>query len=169
MAEISRHIARAHPAILTSILLLSLGGYVLVSTSTVGPPVRVLVLTLPIGVICLWLWAVFAVARASSGGPKHALRDVLFAVPPALDFTAKLAGWSMNNSPAAFVFFASLFVALWFAAQALENADAPGNFASVGRILATALIMYLAPVGVWILHSKIMRVADRTAASPAAA
>jgi type VI protein secretion system component VasK len=63
-----------------------------------------------------------------------------------------------------FAFFVALFVAIWFAAQALENADAPGGHASIGRILGTILLMYFAPIGVWVLRLKIRRVEAKTAA-----
>lgn len=69
---------------------------------------------------------------------------------------AILAGWSMQNSPAALAFFIVFFVALWFAAQALENADALNGQASAGQIVVT-MFMFFALIGVWILRPKIQR------------
>ena len=82
-------------------------------------------------------------------------------MPPVVAFAAGFAGWSTNNSPAAFAIFASLFVGLSRAAKTLENVDATNGNASVGRMLTTALLMYLAPFGVWVLRPKILRVAAR--------
>lgn len=164
MSGISRRTARAHPAILTAVLLISWFLQSVASSMAVPPLARGLLISIPLGAMCFWYWAVFAVARASKPDGKVPQWAWLFAVPPLLVLIVGFAGWSMNNSPAAFVFFVALFVAIWFAAQALENADAPGGPASIGRILGTILLMYFAPIGVWVLRLKIRRVEAKTAA-----
>lgn len=71
----------------------------------------------------------------------------------------------MQNSPAALAFFIVFFVALWFAAQALENADVFNGQASAGQIVVTMFLMFFALLGVWILRPKIERLEARMATS----
>ena len=66
-----------------------------------------------------------------------------------------------GNSPVAFAIFAALFVGLTMSAKTLEKADAPDGNPSVGRMLATFLLMYFAPIGVWVLRSKIIRASEQ--------
>jgi len=59
-------------------------------------------------------------------------------------------------------------VGLSLSAKTLENVDAANGSPSVGRLLATALLMYLAPIGMWMLRPKILRVAARSGGIPVA-
>lgn len=167
--DIAQRVVRWHPVILTLVLLAGLAAQLSVLNSDLPPSARGLLMLFPPGPVCLWLWAVFSVARRASLNAHSAYWEWVFAFPPAISLCAGLAGWSTNNSPAAFAVFLSLFVGLSLSAKTLENVDAPGGSASVGRMLATALLMYFAPIGMWVLHSKILRVAARSNGMPSAA
>ncbi len=119
-------------------------------------------MAVPIGAMCVWWWAVLVVARNGSKPSGPGRWDWVFAIPPLLTLVAGLAGWPTENSPAAFAIFMAIIVALTMSAKTLEKADAPDGDLSVGRMLATFILMYLAPLGVWILRAKILRVAERS-------
>jgi hypothetical protein len=164
MVELSRYVARLHPAVLTVILVVGMVVQIALSGLHIAPLVRGLLTALPIAATCLWCWSIFGVAKAC-GTPGAGLTWAwLFAVPPMIPIIATLAGWPMQNSPAALAFFIVFFVALWLAAQALENADALGGQASAGRIVVTMFLMFFALLGVWILTPKIRRLEARRAA-----
>ena len=163
MTEIARVVARAHPAVLTAVFLVGAFAPMAVPTANLAPPWRGLLMAIAIGVPCLWYWAVFVVAASSRPGVAPPGRQWLFAAPPVWALMTGWAGWSTTNSPAATVFFIVFLIAVGAAAQALENADAPAGHASVGRILATTLLMLLTLIGVWVLWLKIRRVEARSA------
>ena len=166
--DIAQRVVRWHPVILTLVLLAGLLAQLSVSGLDLPPFARGVLMLFPLGPMCLWLWAVFSVARCTSLNAPSGYWEWVFALPPAIALCAGLAGWSTNNSPAAFAVFMSLFVGLSLSAKTLENVDAPGGSASVGRMLATALLMYLAPIGMWVLRPKILRVAARSSGIPSA-
>lgn len=156
-------VVRGHPAILTVALLLCFAAQFGMASATVTPLARGILMAAPIGAMCLWWWATLLVARHGSQQPSSGSWDLLFTIPPLLALMAGLAAWPTDNSPAAFAIFASLFTVLTMAAKGLEKADAPDGNPSVGRMMATFLLMYLAPIGVWVLRSKIVRAAERSA------
>lgn len=160
--KIAQTVARGHPAILTVALLICFAAQLGMAVGTVAPLARGVLMAAPIGVMCLWWWASLVVARNGSNQASSGRWDWLFIMPPLIALISGLAAWSTQNSPAAFAIFASVFVVLTMAAKALEKADAPDGNPSVGRMLATFLLMYLAPIGVWVLRSKIIRVAERS-------
>ena len=159
--DIAQWIARWHPIILTAAFLAGALAQLAFAGVTLPPMARGVLMLTSIGPLCLWLWAVFRVSRRASATAISGRWEWVFAIPPVVAFAAGFAGWSTNNSPAAFAIFASLFVGLSRAAKTLENVDATNGNASVGRMLTTALLMYLAPLGVWVLRPKILRVAAR--------
>ena len=163
MVEISQRIARAHPTFLTILFVAGLVMQMVLSGTTAPPPVRGLVTVLPIAATCLWCWSVFVVSKTARSRAPMPPWTWLFAVPPIIPLVAVLAGWSMNNSPVALLFFVVFFTVLWFAAQALENADALTSHASAGRIAVTMALMFCALIGVWILWPKIRRVEGMSA------
>ncbi len=160
--RIAQRIVRWHPFILTAVLLAGLIAQLSASDLTIPPLARGLLMLTPLGPTCVWLWAVFHVARRASPVAISAHWDWVFAFPPVISLAAGLAGWSTHNSPAASAVFLSLFVGLSLSARTLENVDAANGSASVGRLLATALLMYAAPIGMWVLRPKILRVAERS-------
>lgn len=160
--KIAQRLARGHPAILTIVLLICFATQFVMASETVTPIATGALRAAPIGMMCCWWWAVFVVARASVQQTSSGRWDWLFLMPSLLAFIAGIADWPTVNSPAAFAIFAALFVALTMSAKALEKADALDGNPSVGRILATFLLMYFGVIGVWVLRSKISRVADRT-------
>ena len=157
MFRIARQVARGHPAVLTLVLIVLFAAQIVTSSGTMSPLLRGALMAFPLGAMCGWWWAVLVVARDGVGR-----WDWVFVMPPLLALIAGFAGWPTVNSPVAFAIFFAVFVALTMAAKTLEKADAPDGDPSVGRMLATFLLMYLAPLGVWVLHSKIIRVADRS-------
>lgn len=166
--RIAHQLAGWHPIILTAVLLAGLVAQLGASGLTLSPLARGVFTAAPLVVMCVWQWSVFHVSRRISVRASSGYRDWLYALPPAIALVAGTAGWSTNNSPAAFAVFVSLFVGIIQAARTLENVDAANGNASAGRMLATVLLMYLAPFGLWILHPKILRVAARSEAmSPA--
>lgn len=165
MAELPQHVARAHPAVLTAIFVVGGIAQVVLSGASLPPLARGLLTALPIAATCLWCWSVFFVAKASSTTSPPPSWTWLFAVPPIIPIIAVLADWSMNNSPVSLAFFIVFFVVLWFAAQALENADALTDHAPAGRITVTMFFMFFALLGVWILWPKIRRVEARRASA----
>jgi len=160
--KIAQRIARGHPVVLTVVLLICFAVQFAVAVETVTPIARGILMAAPIGAMCLWWWAILVVARNSSGQPGSGRWDWLFAMPPLLALIAGLAAWSTENSPTAYALFALIFILLTMSAKALEKADASNGDPSVGRMLATFLLMYLSPVGVWVLRPKINRVTERT-------
>ena len=166
MIDISRRVARAHPVVLTSVLVVSALAQLTASGLTVSPLVRALLATAPIAAVSFWFAAVFVVANASNGKSYSPFRAWMFAGPPIIAFVAAFAGLPTKNSPASLAFFALWFVVLWLAAQALENADAPGRHAPVGRIAVTMVLMFVSVIGVWALSRKIRRVDARLPSDP---
>ncbi|WP_349311551.1 hypothetical protein [Brevundimonas subvibrioides] len=158
MIDLARRAARAHPAILTSVLAISALAQVIASGTTVSPMVRALLTTVPIASACFWFWSVYVVANATVVTPRAPFWAWMFAAPPVIALVAALADLPTKNSPTSLAFFAVLFVVLWFAAQALENADAANRHAPVGRIVVTLFLMFVSVIGVWILSAKIGRV-----------
>lgn len=161
LTDIARRIARWHPIVLT--LAFVAGAFLEVASLGLTPPplARGVLMLTSIGPLCVWLWAIFHVSRQASSAATSSYSEWVFALPPAVAFAAGVAEWSTHNSPAALAIFLGLFVALSQAAKRLENADAPDGNASVGRMLTTALLMFLAPFGVWVLYPKVLRVAAR--------
>jgi hypothetical protein len=161
--KIARQIACVNPAALTAVLLmLGIAAPVMATSGMATPLVSSALTALLIGAMCTWWWAVLLVARNGLPHPHSGRWDWLFATPPLLVLTAGLANWPTVNSPAALAIFSTIFVVLTMSAKTLEKADAPDGDPSVGRMLATVVLMYVAPVGVWILHAKIKRIADRS-------
>lgn len=167
-SRLSQRLVRLPPVVLTLLMFLPLIAELLARAGVaVGPVIRVAILSVAIGGMCAWLWAVYRVSRSGSGTDIRPFWDWVFVLPFGISLVAGLASWSMNNSSASAVFFLSLFVCLTLAAKALVNANAAKSEASVGRMLVTALLMYLAPLGVWVLRSNILRVASITAPNDA--
>lgn len=164
--DTAQRIARWHPIILTAVFLAGALAQVAYSGVTLPPLARGVLMLTAIGPLCIWLWAVFRVSRRASLTAISSRWEFVFAIPSVAAFAAGVAGWSTHNSPSAFAIFLSLFVALSLAAKTLENVDAANGHASVGRMLTTALLMYLAPFGVWVLHPKILRVAGGVDGTP---
>ena len=160
--DFAKHIARWHPGVLTTLMLVSFVAQMIASGVAVPPVARGVLISLPIGLICGWLWAVFNVSRHASLTPISPYWDSIFAIPPAVALAAGLTGWSTQNSPASFAIFLALFIGLSLAAKTLERVDAANGAPSVGRMLGTAALMYFAPVGVWVLRAKILRVTSRS-------
>ena len=160
--KIARQVARGHPAGLTVVLLVCIAAQFAMTKATVAPLAKGALTAIPIGAMSCWWWAVLVVARNGVRQPSSNRWDWLFVVPPLLALIAGLAGWPTENSPVAFAIFAALFVGLTMSAKTLEKADAPDGNPSVGRMLATFLLMYFAPIGVWVLRSKIIRVSERS-------
>jgi len=158
----ARQIARGHPAVLTFVLIVFFAAQIAARGWTLSPFLKGALTAFPIGAMCGWWWAVLVVARDGVSQPGSGRWDWVFVTPPLLALIAGLAGWPTENSPVAFAIFFAIFVALTMSAKTLEKADAPDGDPSVGRMLATFLLMYLAPLGVWVLRSKIMRVAERS-------
>ena len=163
--DFAQRVVRWHPAILTVVLLAGLLVQLSVSGLTLPPLARGILMLTPLGPMCLWLWAVFYVARRASVTVISGHWDWVFVLPPAIAFAAGIAGWSTNNSPAATMIFLSLFVGLSLSGKTLENVAAADGNAPVGRMLATVLLMYFAPIGIWLLRSKILRVAAQANAT----
>lgn len=161
-AEIAQRVARWHPAILTSAIVFAFLAQGSWSGAALPPVLRGVLVSLPLAATCGWLWAIFQVSRRASLTPLSPYRAWVFAVPPAVAFAAGFENWPTDSSPASAAIFLSLLVGLIWAAQALENVDAANGAAPLGRILGTLLLMFLAPVGVWVLHLKILRVASRS-------
>ena len=154
---LARGIALLHPAALTMIWILC--G---VMPVTADVPAASLVL---IALICGWAWAVYTISTAKAaqdGLPRWT--PWIFLAPPVLAVIAEIASLPTSNSPVALLIFGTLFLGLWRAAQALEYADPQGKPVTVGRILATMLLMFFAIVGFWWLRHRIVRVAGSPAA-----
>lgn len=159
--DFAKQIARWHPGVLTALLLVSVVAQMIASGVALQPVARGALISLPIGVICGWLWAVFNVSRHASRTPISPYWDWIFVIPPAIALAAGLAGWSTQNGPAAFVIFLALFIGLSLAAKTLERGVAINGDPSVGRMLGTAVLMYFAVVGVWALRAKILRLTSQ--------
>jgi hypothetical protein len=166
LSQTAHRIARWHPIILTTILIAGLVVQIGAAGLNPSPLARGVLLLTPLGPICVWLWAIFHVSKLGSEAPVSNQREWIFALPPLIAFAAGVADWSTNNSPAAFAVFLSLFVGISWTAKTLENVDAPTGNVTVGRMLATAILMYLAPIGAWVLRPKILRVAARSQVAP---
>ncbi len=165
LSQTAHRIARWHPIILTTILIAGLFVQMGAAGLHLSPLARGVLLLTPLGPMCVWLWAVFHVSNLGLEAPIANQQGWVFALPPLIAFAAGMAGWSTKNSPAAFAVFLSLFVGISWAAKTLEKVDTPTGNATIGRILATAVLMYLAPIGVWVLRPKILRVAARSQGS----
>jgi len=161
MFQVARQVARGHPAALTVVLLVCFAAQFALTSPTAPPIAKGALMAAPIGVMCCWWWAVLVVARNGVREPGSNRWDWLFVVPPLLALTAGVSGWPTENSPVAFAIFAALFVGLTMSAKTLEKADAPDGNPSVGRMLATFLLMYFAPIGAWVLRSKIIRASEQ--------
>ena len=164
--DVAQRIVRWNPFLLTAVLLAGLIAQFSVPGVEAPPLTRALVMLTALGPMCVWLWAVFCVARRASPIAISGNWDWVFVLPPVISLVAGLSGWSTYNSPAASAIFLSLFVGLSLSAKTLENVDAVNGSASVGRLLATALLLYVAPVGMWVLRAKILRVAARSRGTP---
>ena len=160
--KFARKVARGHPAALTVVLLVCFAAQVALTSSPVSPVAKGALMAAPLGAMCCWWWAVLVVAREGVRESRSNRWDWLFVVPPLLALTAGVAGWPTEDSPVAFAIFAALFVGLTMSAKTLEKADAQDGNPSVGRMLATFLLMYVAPIGVWVLRSKIIRVSKQS-------
>ena len=149
-------IALLHPAILTTAWIL-LG---LISGAALDVPfVRGAFNVLAAGLVCGWSWAIFVVSVARCPMPEPPQwMPWIFLAPPTITLVAAIIGLSTQNSPVALLFIATLFFALWRAAEALETAAKVGSPPSVGRILGTMMLMLFLIAGVWVLRQKIVRV-----------
>lgn len=163
---IAHRIATWHPRVLTTALLLAFLAQAVGSDLSLTTGMRGVLLALPIGAMCAWLWALFHLARRASPDPKSPHWEWVFVIPPAVALAAGLADWSTRNSPAAVTIFLGLFVSLSLAAKTLEKVDAAAGNPSVGRMLGTALLMHFAALGVWVLRPRILRMASRSGRLP---
>lgn len=153
---IAQRIALLHPAILTiAWVLLNL-----VPLAALGRPlVQGAFTALFAGLMCGWSWAVFTVSLAGRPAPEiPQWTPWIFLAPPAITLLAAVIGLPTRNSPVALLFFATLFFALWRAAEALERAASVGTPPTVGRILGTMMLMFFMIAGVWVLRQKVVRV-----------
>lgn len=155
LKEFATRIALLHPAFVTLGLLAGLIIWPLAWISP-DPLIRALGGMPYVGFLCAWSWSVF-LASAGPGDRTALWAQATYIAPPLIIFVAVTAGWSMNNSPAAFAFFGALFFALWLSASAVEKAVAGSARAGVWRVIATTLLMYLAIVGAWVLRERIRR------------
>jgi len=106
--------------------------------------------------LCGWTWAVYVVATLRKTKPSaFDPRRWIFILPPLIGVGGALAGLPLQNSPTAALFFLTLLVMLWSAAQALEEVD--GKTANISRIYKTAMLMFFTPVGAWVLRPKVRR------------
>jgi hypothetical protein len=165
LSQTAHQIARLHPIILTTILIAGLVVQMGTTGLSLSPLARGVLMLTPLGPMCVWLWAIFHVSKLGSVAPVSNQREWVFILPPLIAFAGGLAGWSTHNSPAAFAIFLSLFVGISWTAKTLENVDAPTGKATIGRMIATAILMYFAPIGAWVLRPKILRVAARSQGS----
>jgi hypothetical protein len=162
VVKIARRIVMLHPAIISAAIMIGYAMPLFVQILPLHVLLKGALYVFPFVAMCTWIWAVFHVANRTLPHPRSHHWGWVFAAPPAIIFVAGSAGWSTNNSPSAFAFFISLFVAITLAAKALEKAHDPDGNPSVGRMLGTALLMYFAPVGVFALHGRVLRVASRS-------
>ena len=161
MVKIARRIVLLHPVVVSAAIIIGFAMPAFIQPLPIHFLLKGALSVLAFVTMCGWLWAVFDVANRAQPHPGSHHWGWVFAAPPAITFIAGSAGWSNNNSPSAFAFFISLFVAITLAAKALEKAhDRDGN-PSVGRMLGTALLMYFAPVGVFALRGRILRAASQ--------
>ena len=154
---LARGVALLHPAALT--VIWALCGVVPITASL--PGARLVLISLVSG----WAWAVYTISTAKAaqdGIPRWT--PWIFLAPPLLAVIAEIASLPTSNSPVAVLFFGTLFLGLWRAAQALEYADPQGKPATVGRIIGTMFLMFFAIVGFWWLRHRIVRVAGSPAA-----
>jgi hypothetical protein len=151
-----------HPAIISAAIIIGFATPLFVEPLPLHFLLKGALYVFPFVAMCSWIWAVFDVANRALPRPRSPHWGWLCAAPPAITYVAGSAGWSTNNSPSAFAFFISLFVAITLAAKALEKAHDPDGNPSVGRMLGTALLMYFAPVGVFALRGRVLRVASRS-------
>ena len=158
--DLALRIVRWHPIVLTTLFVTGALAQVAFAETTPPPLVRAILMLIPVGLICVWLWAIYRVASLASATPPRRGWDWIYVVPPIIAVVTGLAGGSLNNTPSAFAMFVSLFVGLSRAAKTLENVSDKNGSAPIGQMLLTALLMYVAPLGVWVLRSKILRVAD---------
>lgn len=153
---IARRIALLHPAILTiAWILLNL-----VPLTALGMPLaQGLFTTVFAGLMCGWSWAIFTASLARRPAPDiPQWTPWIFLAPPAITLVAAVIGLPTRNSPVSLLFFATLFFALWRAAEALERADNVGAPPTIGRILGTMILMIFMIAGVWALRQKVVRV-----------
>jgi hypothetical protein len=158
---LAQRIVGLHPIVLTTVVVAVALAQLVILGSNVSALARGTFMLAFLGPMCIWLWAVFHTAGRASSKVVSSFWEWVFAASPAMAFTAGVAGWSTHNSPAAYAIFLSLFIGLAMAAKTLESADAANGSASIGRMLVTALLMYLFPIGVWVLRPKVLRVAQR--------
>lgn len=161
LLDVAGRILTLHPAVLTSLILV--GFYLPLATQIYAPSgvVRGVLVALPYVAMNAWIWAVFHVSNEALSRSKSIHWGWVFLAPPTVVLAAGSAGWSTDNSPSAFAFFIGLFVSITLAAKALEKAHHASGDPSVGRLLGTALLMYFAPIGLWVLRPRILRVAAR--------
>lgn len=153
---VAQRIALLHPAILTTAWIL----LNLVPLAALGMPVVQGLLTAVFaGLMCGWSWAIFTVSHARRPAPEiPQWTPWIFLAPPAITLVAAVTGLPTQNSPVALLFFATLFFALWRAAEALEKAAKVGTPPTIGRILGTMMLMFFMIAGVWVLRQKVVRV-----------
>jgi len=116
---VAQRIALLHPAILTIVWIL----LHLVSLAALGMPLFQGIFTaLLAGLMCGWSWAIFTVSLARRPAPEiPEWTPWIFLAPPAIMLVAAIFGLPSRNSPVPLLFFATLFFALWRAAEALER------------------------------------------------
>lgn len=111
-----------------------------------------------------WIWSVYTVAIATMPELRRpAWISWVFAAPPLISAIATIFDLSMNNSPGAFLFFAAFLFCIGRTAVELETADSTGAPAGMGKTLGTAALLFFAPLGVWWLRQRLLRIANRTA------
>ncbi|PIB96037.1 hypothetical protein CSW60_15905 [Caulobacter sp. X] len=110
-----------------------------------------------------WIWSVYTVSTASlPERPRAGWIPYVFAAPPIIDAVAIIFGLSMDNSPAAFLFFAAFLFCIGQTATALEEAGRGGAPGPLGKTLGTALLLFFSIVGLWWLRQRLLLVAART-------
>lgn len=159
---VARKLVTLHPWVLTAIILgLNLAAKPL---GWIFPPLGRSLNWLMIAIDLGWIWSVYTVSTAALlERARSRWIGFAFAIPPVVDAFAMSFGLSMNNSPAAMLFFAGFLFAVGQAAMALEEADRGGAPASLARTLGVALLLFFSIVGLWWLRQRLLRVVARTA------
>lgn len=157
-------VMRTSPWVLSIIILAPsfVGGLLVLSPNfhELWQVLNLLIIAIQVG----WIWSVYTVSVAATPGQQRpGWISWIFASPPLINAIAVIAGLSLHNSPAASLFFAAFLFCIGRTAVELETADRSSTPAGIGRTLGTAALLFFAPVGVWWLRPRLLRLADRIA------
>lgn len=158
---VAKSLLTLHPWVLTVLLL----GFNLAAgpVSWIAPPLAQTLNWLTVAVDMSWIWSIYTVSTAVvPERSRPAWEPWIFVVPSLVEMIAMIGKLSMNNSPAAFLFFAAFLFCIGRTAIALETADPSAAPTSMGKTLGTAALLFFSVVGVWWLRQRLLRVAART-------